>query len=84
VGWLITHPTPCLSSVEQTFCVSKIITRCFSVFLCELSLLISYGKQRGASDRDQFGHDIEARERHFKEVDDRLVVDMKKKNKREG
>jgi len=55
-----------------------------SMLLCELLLLISYGEERGVVNRDQFGHDVEARERQFKEEDDWLVTDMKKINEREG
>jgi hypothetical protein len=40
------------------------------MLLCELLLLISYGEERGVVNRDQFGHDVEARERQFKEEDD--------------
>lgn len=54
------------------------------MFLCELSLLICYVEERGADYRDQVGHDVEVRERRFKEEDDGLVADMKKINEREG
>jgi hypothetical protein len=54
------------------------------MLLCELSLLICYGEERRAGYRDQVGHDVEARERRFKEEDDGLVANMKKINKREG